>query len=668
MATTDISSGLPVLQAMPETPTIALVGNPNAGKTSLFNRLTGLRAQTSNFPGTTVEHRRASAQLAGLPVTLIDLPGLYTLDAATPDEKIAVDALTGKLKKWSQPDAILVVVDATNLERNLFLTSQLIELGLPMLVALNMIDVAEKHGVDFEVDELAERLGCPVVPISARTGQGIEQLNCALELLVQNRTTPEVPPALTSCGSCNGCQYSARYDWAETVSAATSRGDDKSYGRRSEAIDRLLTHKVMGMVCFGAIMVLTFMFIFWMAQYPMDLIDGWFGLASQTVGKWLPEGDFRSLITDGVLGGVGGMLVFLPQICMLFFVLALLEDSGYLARAVFVMDRLMYRVGLPGKAFVPMLSAHACAIPAIMAARVIDDRRDRLATIMVLPLMTCSARLPVYAMVMALLFPHDPLKASLLFAGAYLLGIVTALAMAWVLKGTLLKGRTKPLVIELPNYRVPSLRNALLLMFDRAWAFVKTAGTTIMIISLVIWALATYPKTAVEDLSPAQQTQLAELTEQGDTAAADNLQGQLQLENSFAGRLGHGLEPVFAPLGFDWKMSVGILSSFAAREVIVSTLAVLYGIGEEGGEEEGLLVDQLRNSTHADGRPVFTAAASLSLLVFYVLAMQCLPTQVVTRRETGTWKWPLLQLVSMSALAYVAALATFQTARAFGLG
>jgi len=668
MATTHSPEMLPLSLEEQKIPTIALVGNPNAGKTSLFNRLTGLRAQTSNFPGTTVEHRRARTQLAGQTVTLVDLPGLYTLDAATPDEKVAVDALTGKLQKWPRPDVLLVVVDATNLERNLFLTSQLLELGLPMLVALNMIDVADKYGVDFELDEFAQRLGCPVVPISARTGQGIDQLTEAIWQLTQTQNLPLVPPALTSCGSCHGCQYSARYDWAETVSAATSRGDSSAYGRTSEAIDRLLTHKVMGLVCFAAIMVLTFMFIFWMAQYPMDLIDGWFGLASQTVGHWLPKGDFRSLITDGILGGVGGMLVFLPQICMLFFLLALLEDSGYLARAVFVMDKLMVRVGLPGKAFVPMLSAHACAIPAIMAARVIDDRRDRLATIMVLPLMTCSARLPVYAMVMALLFPHDPFKASLLFAGAYLLGIVAALAMAWVLKGTLLKGRTKPLVIELPNYRVPSLRNALLLVADRAWAFIKTAGTTIMVISLVIWALATYPKTAIQDLPPASQAQLAEFTEQGEHTAAANLLEQLQLEHSFAGQIGHSLEPLFAPLGFDWKMSIGIVSSFAAREVIVSTLAVLYGISEDAAETDGLLVDQLRSSTHTDGRPVFTVATSLSLLVFYVLAMQCLPTQVVTRRETGTWMWPLLQLTSMSALAYVAALITFQTASALGFG
>lgn len=665
-STVDVNS-LPVLPSATELPTIALVGNPNAGKTSLFNRLTGLRAQTANFPGTTVEHRRARAQLGDQQVTYVDLPGLYTLDAVTPDERVAVEALTGQLQSWRQPDVMLIVVDATNLERNLFLTSQLLELGLPTLLALNMIDVADKHSLHFEFDELSQRLGCPVVPISARTGQGMNDLSLALQQVTKNQAAPSIHADLASCGSCAGCQYSARYEWAEAVSSATSSGDASAHGLRSEALDRLLTHKVVGLFCFAAIMVLTFMFIFWMAQYPMDLIDGWFGLAGQTVGNWLPAGDFRSLITDGVIGGVGGMLVFLPQICMLFFMLALLEDSGYLARAVFVVDRLMYRVGLPGKAFVPLLSAHACAIPAIMASRVIDDRRDRLATIMVLPLMTCSARLPVYAMVMALLFPTDPLKASLLFAAAYALGIVTALVMAWVFKKTLLKGRTKPLVIELPNYRLPSLRNAFLLMYDRAWEFVKSAGTTIMVISLVIWALATYPKTTIEDLSPANQSQLAELVANDTPEAADAFFEQAKLEKSFAGRIGHAVEPVFSPLGFDWKLNVGVVSSFAAREVIVSTLAVLYGIGEDEAEQEGLLVDKLARSTHADGRPVFTTAACLSLLVFYVLAMQCLPTQVVTRRETGSWKWPLLQFAYMSALAYLAAFITYQTANVFGL-
>ena len=668
MASTADLNPLPILSHDAGALTVALVGNPNAGKTSLFNRLTGLRAQTANFPGTTVEHRRGRAQLGDLPVTYVDLPGLYTLDAVTPDEQIAVDALTGQLRGWQPPDAVLAVVDAMNLERNLFLTSQLLELGRPTVLALNMIDVADQHGLEFDLDELSDRLGCPVVQVSARTGQGLDQLSEVLRTRALDGAAPAIHAELAACGSCTGCQYSARYEWAENVSTAATQGDASAHGLRSEALDRILTHKVVGLVCFATIMLLTFMFIFWMAQYPMDLIDGWFGLASDTVGSWLPEGDFRSLVTDGLIGGVGGMLVFLPQICMLFFMLALLEDSGYLARAVFVVDRLMYRVGLPGKAFVPLLSAHACAIPAIMASRVIDDRRDRLATILVLPLMTCSARLPVYAMVMALVFPDDPFKASLLFAASYVLGIVTALVMAWLFKKTLLKGRTKPLVIELPNYRVPSLRNALLLAYDRAWEFVKTAGTTIMVISLVIWALATYPKTSIDDLAPAEQTQLAELLDAGDSEAHDRRLDQLQLENSFAGRIGRAMSPVFEPLGFDWKMNIGVVSSFAAREVIVSTLAVLYGVGEEQAEDEGLLVDKLKRSTHADGRTVFTTATCLSLLVFYVLAMQCLPTQVVTRRETGTWKWPLLQFGYMSALAYVAALITYQTASALGLG
>ena len=645
---------------------VVLAGNPNAGKTTLFNRLTGLRAQTSNFPGTTVEHRRGRITLAGLGLTLIDLPGLYTLDAVTLDEKIAVEILRGERTGGQRPDALIVVVDATNLERNLFLTGQLLELELPTLVVLNMIDQADKHGTQFDLQLLESRLGCRVLPISALTGQGLDRLEDALATLLDESSTPSIDAGLAACGACQGCQYSARYDWAETVTAAASRGNLASHGRFTEAIDRVLTHKVVGLFCFAALMLLTFILIFWMAQYPMDLIDGWFGLASWTVGQWLPAGQLSSLITDGIIGGVGGMLIFLPQICLLFFLLALLEDSGYLARVAFVMDRLMYRVGLPGKAFVPLLAAHACAIPAIMASRVIDDRRDRLATMLVLPLMTCSARLPVYAMVMALLFPHQPLMASLLFAGAYVLGIVAALAMAWVFKSTLLRGRTKPLVIELPNYRIPSLRNALLLMWDRAAAFVKTAGTTIMVISVVIWAMATYPGTDVKDMPEEIQSQIAELKASGDAVSAEQIVAQVRLENSLAGRAGHAIEPIFAPLGFDWKMSVGVFSSFAAREVIVSTLSVLYGVGEDSEDDSGLLIDRLRSSTHDDGRPVFSMPACLSLLVFYVLAMQCLPTQVVTRRETGTWKWPLLQFGYMSLLAYVAALIVYQAASLVG--
>lgn len=673
-----MSSTLPELQLTVLSPpsdaaltgpaTIALVGNPNAGKTSLFNRLTGMRAKTANFPGTTVEHRRANITLGDLHATLVDLPGLYSLDATTPDERVAVEALEGKLPGTSDPDLVLLVVDATNLERNLFLASQVIELGDPTVVALNLSDAAEKQGITFDLPSLEERLGCAVIPVSARTGAGIDRLLEVVQSTLRARIAPVIHSELASCGSCNGCQFSARYDWAARVRSASVRGEAKAQGRVTEAIDRVLTHRITGLLCFAAVMAATFVLIFWAATFPMDLVDGLFGVAGETVGRWLPEGDLRSLLTDGVIGGLGGMLVFLPQICLLFFVLALLEDSGYMARAAFVMDRLMHRVGLPGKAFVPLLSAHACAIPAIMSTRVIEDRRDRLATILIAPLMSCSARIPVYAMVATLLFPQSAVQRALIFTAAYGLGITAALAMAWLFKRTLLKGPVRPLVIELPNYRLPSLRNALLLTYDRAAAFVKTAGTTILAISIVLWALATYPKTPVEQMPADVQATLAAMSEAGDEAGVEHLTQQVELEHSFAGRLGRFIEPAFAPLGFDWKMSIGVLSSFAAREVIVSTMAVLYGLGADGAEEGvNSLLASLGASQHANGAPVFTTATCLSLLIFYVLAMQCLPTQAVTRRETGSWKWPLFQLGYMTALAYVAALVTYQAATALQL-
>jgi ferrous iron transport protein B len=659
--------------------TIALVGNPNAGKTTLFNRLTGLRAQTANFPGTTVEHRRAAIRLGGHDHQLIDLPGIYSLEGVTLDELVTCRAIRGELPGQRAPDVVVLVLDATNLERSLFLASQVLDLGIPSIAAINLSDVAEKHGMAVKRLELAQRLGCEVVSISARSGAGMEHLQEAMARLATTRKPPVDLSRSSNCGSCAGCQYAARYDWAERVGAASVEGDRQAHGRLTEAIDRVLTHRAVGLALFAAVMLITFALIFWIAQFPMDWIDGLFGLAGSTVGRWLPAGDINSLVTDGVIGGVGGMLVFLPQICLLFFMLAILEDSGYLARAAFVMDRLMHRVGLPGKAFVPLLSAHACAIPAVMASRVIEDYRDRLATIMVIPLMTCSARIPVYAMVIALLFPHSPLTASLVFTGAYVLGIVAALGTAWLCKRTLLPGRTKPLVIELPNYRRPSLRNALLLTWDRATVFIRSVGTTILVISLVMWALATYPKTAWSDLSEVQRAEITTLTQQGQTDRADRLHAQIQLENSFAGRLGRGIQPVFAPLGFDWKMSVGVISSFAAREVVVSTLAVLYGVedggaqsaeaasdeaGDEAQASPDSLIDRLRDSRTADGAMAFTTATCLSLLVFYTLAMQCLPTQAVVRRETGSWRWPLVQLGYMSLLAYVAALVTYQTTAA----
>lgn len=667
------AEALPVIGAEAPTaacpPVVALVGNPNSGKTSLFNRLTGLRAHTANFAGTTVEHRRGRMQVADRSAELVDLPGLYSLEASTPDERVARDVVMGD--RGAKPDVLVLVVDATSLERNLFLASQLIEAAhtaeRPMLVALTMTDVAARHNVEIDKAQLEKDLGCPVLPLSARTGEGVAEFTTVLGVLLEGAAPPQPKvETLCECNSCRGCGFSQRYDWAEAVARRASGDPSVTLGRTTQRIDRVLTHRVVGLLGFAAVMFVTFWTIYSLAQFPMAWIETITATASDLLSRWLPAGDLRSLLADGLVGGVGGMLVFLPQICILFFMLALLEDSGYLARAAFVMDRLMQRVGLPGKAFVPMLSAHACAVPAIMSTRVIEDRRDRLATILVLPLMTCSARVPVYALVIALLFSNNPVMAATVFTGAYALGIVAALVVAWLLKRTLLPGETRPLVIELPNYRVPSLRNALLETYDRAMVFIKNAGTTILVITFLLWAAATYPKTSLEDLPTAEQAAVVQLQATGDTEAADNLLAQYSLERSVAGRVGHAIEPVFAPLGFDWKMSIGVVSSFAAREVIVATLSVLYGLGEEGGETE--LTERLRSSTHAGGAPVFTTASCLSLLVFYVLAMQCLPTQVITKRETGSWGWAAFQFGYMTVLAYVASLATFQTASVFGLG
>ena len=442
--------------------TIALVGNPNAGKTTLFNALTGLRAKTANFPGTTIERRVGRTKIGWHQVVLVDLPGLYGLESSSPEEKLASDALHGRLADHPAPNAALVVVDATNLERNLFLASQVLELDCPVIVALNMMDMARRDAIHIDVDKLRAELGCPVVPITARTGKGIPELQKEIERLMGGPVPAVASHAKPGCAACSGCPYQARYEWTEKVSDRVMDATAARRSARTEKIDDIFTHPVAGVVIFQLVMILIFALIFWVAQIPMNLISGLF----TTVGAWIAAhttaGDLQSLLVNGVIGGVGGVLVFLPQICILFFALSLLEDTGYLSRAAFVMDKIMRRLGLPGKAFVPMLSAHACAIPAIMSARVIENPRDRLVTILITPLLTCSARIPVYAMVTALLFPHSPLKAALVFTAAYATGAVAALGAALVFNRTILPGGSKPLMIELPPYRLPGLRTALL--------------------------------------------------------------------------------------------------------------------------------------------------------------------------------------------------------------
>ena len=658
---------------------VALVGNPNAGKTTLFNALTGLRAKTSNYAGTTVERRQGRLTLGGGPVTIIDLPGLYALDAATPEERVARDVLMGRRDADPMPDAVVLVLDATNLDRNLFLASQALPLGLPAVVALTMTDSARRAGIELDLAKLSDELGCPVVPVNAPRGEGVTALKTAIEGLTAAPHAPKMSEELAGCTTCSGCPFSARYDWAERVGSGCASSPGEAAGQMTERLDRILTHRRTGVLLFAAVMLFVFWLIFSIAQYPM----GWIELLFETVGgvtdAVLPAGtpgslmeDVHSLLVDGVIGGVGGMLVFLPQIAILFFFIALLEDSGYMARAAFVMDRLMHRVGLPGKSFVPLLSAHACALPAIMATRTIENRRDRLTTILVAPLMTCSARVPVYALLVALLFADRPGWAAVTFAGAYALGIVAALAMAMIFKRTILKGDTEPTVIELPHYRWPSLKNALLLTLDRCLMFVKKAGTVILLLSVLLWAAATYPKTDAPAEAVALEAQAVQVEAAGDADAAaalvdeaERLTARNALDYSVAGRIGNFIEPVFAPLGFDERISIGVFTSFAAREVIVSTLAVLYNVGEDGAEDTTTMREVLLGAQRDDGTPVFTTATCLSLLVFYVLAMQCLPTQAVTKRETGSWGWAAFQLGYMTVLAYSAALVTYQVAVLF---
>ncbi len=666
---------------------IALVGNPNAGKTTLFNRLTGLRAKTANFPGTTIEQRIGNIRLGDRWAELIDLPGLYSLNTGNIEERLARDVFLGRNGLGHGASAAIVVIDATNLARNLFLAGEIRELGVPVVIALNMIDIAKRDGLSIDIDALSRELAAPVVPICARTGEGLDALLNKLETLVRSGcSSMPVPDKLAACSNCSGChRHAARFDWAEGVAETTTRGSAVLSSARTEQLDRIIAHPIAGLFIFAAVMTAMFIALFALAEHPMGWIETGVGWVAEQAAAALPEGDFSSFIVDGVIGGVGGVLVFLPQICILFFLLSILEDTGYLARAALVLDRWMAKVGLPGKAFVPMLSAHACAIPAIMSTRVIEDRRDRLVSILILPLLTCSARLPVYAMVTALLFAGSPVKAGLTFAGAYGLGIVMALVMALIFKKSILPGESRPLILELPGYKLPSLRNALLTMWDRGLIFLKKAGTIILLISIILWAMATYPKMPegyVEANAPSEV--VAELNELAQAAAAAEEAGDLEAAEEFAaradaitssyamgyslaGRIGHAVEPIFHPLGFDWRINVGIMTSFAARETVVSTLAIVYGIGEDGAEDTASLRDTLLAQVKLDGSPMFSFPTCMALLVFYVLAMQCLPTQAITRRETGSWKWPAFQLAYMTLLAYSMALVTYQGLSWLGL-
>jgi ferrous iron transport protein B len=645
-------------------PVVALLGNPNTGKTTIFNRLCGARAKTSNFPGTTTSTRTGRYVSDGTAIEVVDLPGIYDLRLDATESEIARSVLdrTGP----DRPSAVLVVVDACNLSRNLVLTGELLATGVPVVVALNMVDIAQRRGLTVDTAVLETRLGARVVPVIARRGEGIGALRAALTETLQ--TPPQPPPGLPAPGA----SIEDLSAWADDVLAASAGGDARAADDTlTERLDRAFTHPLLGIVMFVATMAGLFWTLFALATVPMDLIEATFATLGGIATDYLPAGPLRDLLTDGVIGGIAGTVVFLPQICLLFFLISLLEDTGYLARAAFVMDRVLYRFGLPGHAFVPLLTAHACALPAIMSTRLIPNRRDRLATIMVAPFMSCSARLPVYVLLTSLLFRDRPLLAGLAFAACYVLGGVAALASAWIFGRTMLPGRARPMALELPTYKAPSIRNAVITAKDQGMAFLRTVGTTILAICIVMWWLSAYPRVETPAEAVAMRAEAATLADAPERAAALEeaatvIEGRAAHAGSFAGIIGRSLQPAFEPLGYDWQLTVGVLTSFLAREVFVSTLSVLVG-GSGDPEVDDGVIDRIRGMAREDGTPVFTVATSASALVFFVLAMQCLPTLAVTRRETGAWRYAGVQLVYMTTLAYIAAFILYQSLRAAGV-
>lgn len=665
----------------PRTPRVALVGNPNTGKTTLFNHLCGLRAKTSNFPGTTTTSRigRAALEDDEIPVAeIVDLPGTYRIHLELPEARINREALQGE-GLFRRPDAVVVVVDATNLSRNLYLAGEILALGVPAVVALNMVDIARRRGLSIDAGRLAKHLGCPVVPIVARRGQGVDKLRRAIagSLAAPEGVTAEAGPRPGSPGVKD---FPALVAWADRV-VEESVGGDAAVGSSADSLtDRLdlaFTHPFLGVLVFGLVMGGLFWTVFKLAEVPMALIDLTFEVLGGWVATTFPAGPVRELLADGILGGIAGTVVFLPQICLLFFLISLLEDTGYLARAAFVMDRVLCRFGLPGHAFVPLLSSHACAIPGILSTRLIPDRRDRLATILVAPFVSCSARLPVYVLLTTLLFRDRPFLAGLAFVGCYALGALLAIASAALARRTLLKGNSRPMVLELPTYKMPSMRTAFFHAVHQGRVFLEKVGTVIVGICIVMWWLSAYPQVEPppEAVELRQEALALDVTEPLEAARleakAEVLENRHAQAQSFAGRLGRTLEPVFAPLGFDWQLTVGVLTSFLAREVFVSTMSILL-VGDpdaaldKEGEANGV-IDRIRGATRDDGSPLFTPATSASLLVFFVLAMQCLPTLAVTQRETGSIRWAVVQLVYMTSIAWILAWVTYHGLHLVGI-
>jgi ferrous iron transport protein B len=712
-------------------PQLVLAGNPNVGKTTLFNALTGLSAKVSNYPGITVERRRGTLALpGGVSADLHDLPGTYSLNARSSEEKIAFDAIVG-VGDAPVPDVVIVCVDATQVARSSYLLLQCQELGARCVVALTMVDEAKTATPDPKALGLA--LGCEVVPVTARTRWGLSDLAAAIDraLRAERRATWrwQPSPKLRACldGVCaavpTAWMTTTRYGaplpagddalalWAVTCieprtggneddeleipealrTACTGHAEldldrpildrwvwlDREIGKLTkkkpdrsltERIDRVLLHRLAGFAVFMAVMTVLFMSLFWWSAPAIDGIDRGFKALGGELRDVLGSGIFTDFLVDGVIGGVGAVMVFLPQILLLFLFLGFLEDCGYLARVAYLMDRIMRMMNLHGRAFVPMLSGFACAIPAIMATRTMERRRDRILTMMVVPLMTCSARLPVYTLVIAALIPGSHLTQSLLMVGMYLFSVMTALVAAWVMSKSVkpLKAKRLPFLIELPPYRFPRVPDVLRMMWGKSSMFLREAGTTILACSIVLWALLSFPR----DLPSGSPDYAALIESAPDDATKQVLSDQqdaAKLENSFGGRLGHAIEPMIKPLGFDWKIGVGIIGAFAAREVFVSTMGIVYSVGSKTDKKHSESLRQaLRSEKTSTGARAYTPLVGLSLMIFFALACQCMSTLAVVRRETGGWRWPVFLFCYMTTLAWIVSFLVYQGGKLLG--
>ncbi len=638
-------------------PRAALLGQPNTGKTTLFNRLCGSRARTANIPGTTVESRVGLCAATHGALEIMDLPGIYGLSLEVPESKLCRDCLDGRIGDVA-PDVAVIIADATNFSRSLRFASHALRRKMPCVIAVTLCDDARRKGFSVNAAALSECLGCAVVITSGRTGEGVSELaDAALRAALHGISLEAFEERLHHLPASTVSE-SDLAKWANDVLAEVASGRMSSASRVTDRVDRALTHPVAGLAAFIVVMSLLFASIFWLAQFPMKGLDFIFGITGDWLRHAMPAGPLRDLFVDGIIGGVAGTVVFLPQICLLFFLLSLLEDSGYLARAAFAADKFMRRFGLPGQAFVPLLSSHACALPGIMSTRLIPDAKDRLATILVAPFMSCTARLPVYVLLISLLFTGRPWLAGLAFVGCYATGAIAGLLSALLVRRTLLKGPARPMLLEMPPYRKPSFKIALWVMYDRGVLFIQNAGTMILAICVVMWWLSAYPKVApsAEVLKMRAETSVVahqanpnpELVKSLEHAAVLQESRDQQL-GSMAGKIGVVAEPLFRPLGFDHQLTVAVLTSFLAREVFVSTLMI---ISSTDSNDEASLLERLSHNRRADGTLLFTIPTAAALLVFFTLAMQCLPTLALVRRETQSWKWPLLQFAWMSGLAW----------------